>query len=304
MKKTIIAAAIAASVAAPAAFADVKISGMVAPEWVSSDDNTAQTGAVKTDGDHMAVYTDLVVSGSEDLGNGMKASFKYHTFVDQTDDATDATLLTEKAGDMSVAISGDFGTIVAGRFESFAEGTMDAFANIEGINAIDLEAADSVAAARNNSSLAYVSPSFNGLTVGLSSAIIDGDSNEANEVMVKYTNGGLTVMANSTDAAGNDHKMVAVGYKVGDLEIRAMTGERAETAGAANTDYDFVGVKYTMGANVISAGMAEDNDNKSHLVALTHNLSKTTSAYVGYYSNEDGANDDESHTVVGISQKF
>jgi predicted porin len=69
MKKTIIASAIAAAVAAPAAFADVKISGMVAYEQSTKDD-----AGVSTDAGN--VYTDLVFTGSEDLGNGLKAGFK------------------------------------------------------------------------------------------------------------------------------------------------------------------------------------------------------------------------------------
>jgi opacity protein-like surface antigen len=43
MKKTIIASAVAAAVAAPAAFADVKISGMVNPEFGFSDATTGNS---------------------------------------------------------------------------------------------------------------------------------------------------------------------------------------------------------------------------------------------------------------------
>jgi len=301
MKKTIIAAAVAASVAAPAAFADVKISGMVAPEYTFVD-GTAQD-EVKKGGDNGSVWTDLVFSGSEDLGNGLTASFKYHTFYDQKKSDTDAT---ETAADMSVAISGDFGTIKAGRFESFAEGVMDAFANIEGINAVDLEAGDSALAPRANSSIAYVSPAMNGLSIGVSTTEVDGDMNVAHEIMVKYSNNGLTVMASNSDIDnGEDHSAVAVSYKMGDLELRATKSQRTVegTSALEESDYKMIGAKYTMGSNVISAGMADDEGTDKWLVALTHNLSKNTSVYAGLYNSDDGT-DDIDTTVVGISQKF
>jgi len=313
MKKTIIAAAVAASVAAPAAFADVKISGMVAPEYTFVDGDAKDE--VKKGGDNGAVYTDLVISGSEDLGNGLTASFKYHTYYDQLssvndddDDNGSEANASEAAADMSVAISGDFGTIKAGRFESFAEGVMDAFANIEGINAVDLEAGDSALAPRANSSIAYVSPAMNGLSIGVSTTEVDGDMNVAHEIMVKYSNNGLTVMASKSDIDNDeDHRAVAVSYKIGDLELRATKSERTVENDTTNvleeSDYKMIGAKYTMGSNVISAGMADDEGTDKWLVALTHNLSKNTSVYAGLYNSDNGDTDVDT-TVVGISQKF
>jgi regulator of PEP synthase PpsR (kinase-PPPase family) len=85
MKKTIIASAVAAAVSAPVAFADVSISGMVNPEF---SDSNAATGYAAS------VNTDLVFKGSEDLGNGLKASFKYHIF---HDDGASTNLTTTSA---------------------------------------------------------------------------------------------------------------------------------------------------------------------------------------------------------------
>jgi predicted porin len=95
MKKTIIAASIAAVVAAPAAFADVSISGNVMAEFVE---------------DQMFTNNDLVFKSSEDLGNGMKASAKYHLFHDDGNSST---------ADFSVTLSGDFGAFSMGRQEGF-----------------------------------------------------------------------------------------------------------------------------------------------------------------------------------------
>jgi predicted porin len=108
MKKTIIAAAIAASVAAPA-FAEVSISGMMNPEWVkegSDYDVSAATVNSTTAAAGTGVNTDLVITSSEDLGNGLKAGVKYHIFHDHAN---------SQVADLSASLSGDFGTIIAGR---------------------------------------------------------------------------------------------------------------------------------------------------------------------------------------------
>jgi predicted porin len=329
MKKTIIAAAVAASVAAPAAFADVKVGGMVAPEFLQTDAANSDEGKV---------YTDLVFSGSEDLGNGLTASFKYHMFADTSgDDAIDAvggtavtstavvsggTTLTvtqgtqadtdggQRIADLTVALSGDFGTVKMGRFEPFAEGVVDAFANIEGINAIDLEAATGFAG-RSNGSIAYISPSMNGLSIGVSSVELSGEFNNANEIMVKYSNGPLMVMANSSknDANNVEHSGIAASYKIDNLELRAMKTEmKGQSTTTKNGDYTMFGAKYTMGANTIAVGMSDDetaeSDTESTLISFTHALSKNTSAYIGYKSDDVTGGTNVDTTVVGISQKF
>jgi len=338
MKKTIIAAAVAASVAAPAAFADVKVGGMVAPEF-SVTDNGSST-------DEGRVWTDLVFSGSEDLGNGLTASFKYHMFADTSGDSTiDAvggeTLTAsgtavstaalaasghtvtqptisaisdveggQKIADLTVALSGDFGTVKMGRFEPFAEGVIDAFANIEGINGMDLESSTGFAG-RSNGSIAYVSPSMNGLSLGLSTVELGGEFNKANEVMVKYSNGPLMVMANSSKNDSNNvkHSGVAASYKIDALELRAMkTTMKGQSTTTKNGDYTMIGAKYTMGANTIAVGMSDDEtaetNKESTLISLTHALSKNTSAYIGFKNDDPATGADTDTTIIGVSQKF
>jgi predicted porin len=251
MKKTIIAAAVAAAVAAPAAFADIAISGMVNPEFIDQDGAKGYGAS--------AVNTDLVFSGSVDLGNGMSASFTYHMFHDSGAD---------KVADTSVSIAGDFGTITAGRMESFQEAVVGGFTNIDASHDADLEhgLSGNHIGDRVDSALAYTTPNMNGFSAGI--AIIQGQGedsdsfNSANDLLVKYSNAGLTVFANRfsvdggtlmnsaeidaddvtaidefTGAVGNglavaekklkataDVTVDAIGasYKMGDLEVRAM----------------------------------------------------------------------------------
>ena len=315
MKKTIIASAIAAAVAAPAAFADVKISGMVAYEQSTLDD-----AGVSTDAGN--VYTDLVFTGSEDLGNGLKAGFKYHIYHDNGGATVDTSssntsAAADQVADTTVSLSGDFGTIIAGRMESLAESKMDAFANIEGGNLLDLEAESSAFSSRVNNAVAYVSPDFNGFHAAVSTFQgSDNAMNACNEVLGVYSNAGLKVMANSSQcrqaATGDlEHQGIAVSYNMGDVTFYVMDTEYDVSAASDNKDYTMYGVKYAMGNNTIAVGMNDDQGKgtsgaEETLVSLTHNFSKNVSV-VAQWSNTDynTASEKEDDTyLVGMRVNF
>jgi hypothetical protein len=317
MKKTIIASAIAAAVAAPAAFADVKIGGMVNPEWVAGDTT-----------DELRVQTDMVLSGSEDLGNGMKASFVFHTFVDTDDSDTAATGTTgttivsqgtttstysnaayaaaddgdvgadQTTANLTVALSGDFGTISVGRQEGFAEGKGDAFYNIDGSHELDLEPANS-AYTRKNGSIQYTSPSFNGLTVAANTVELDGNSDAQTEFMVSYSNAGLNVFAITSDngTAADDYQMIGASYKMGDLELRASMAEDG------TEDTDFFGAKYKMGNNTFAVGMTDNttSTNDAVIYSAEHAMSKNVAVYITHLDEDTNTAD---ATVIGLRQKF
>jgi predicted porin len=323
MKKTIIAAAVAASVAAPAVFADVKISGMVNPEFVDTEGTTGWATS--------NVNTDLVFTGSEDLGNGLAASFKYHMVHDSG---------TDSVADTTVTLAGDFGKVIAGRMESFHESVSQAFLSVDHAHDADLENdMDNIGVGdRVNSALAYVSPTVGGFHVGVAmiqgTAGAESDSfNAATDVIAVYENAGLKVFANRLSADGltttaavaasagpngldndaddvaavaavnSDVEMDAIGasYKMGDLEVRAL--KRSVSIGnAADVDTEFFGAKYTMGANSIAVGtMDNDTNGDSNILSIGHALSKRTSVYVTSY-NTDRANADT--TTVGIKHTF
>jgi predicted porin len=323
MKKTIIASAVAAAVAAPAAFADVKIGGMVNPEMVMGEST-----------DELRVQTDLVFSGSEDLGNGLKATFKYHLVNDTQDSTTAAnagtqvvsttvaganavqtithtvnssaevngdTTVGDSVADLTVTLSGDFGSISVGRQEGFAEGIGDAFYNIDAAHELDLELGDS-AYIRKNGAIKYVSPSFNGLKVGFNSVELSGDSNAQTELMAQYSNNGLgvTVISSDDDTAANDYQIVNVSYKMGDLELRASARE------VGTEETTMVGAKYSMGANTFAIGTTNNDTatNDETIVSASHSLSKNTSVYVVFSDAETAAGADNDTTIIGLRQKF
>ena len=330
MKKTLIATAVAAAVSAPAAFADVKIGGMVNPEF---SDSNATTGYAAS------VNTDLVFTGSEDLGNGLKASFKYHVFHDDgnsTNISTTSTVVTaaevgatsldtvlnsasvsNNVADLSVSLSGDFGTITAGRFETFNMAYFHPKADMDPAHDITLE--DTLGTqGRVNGSLAYVSPSFNGLTVGLSALMgagmadsgTDTSNTDGSEVMVKYTNAGLELSAGTTTHKGvaADEKVTNVyaGYSMGDLKVgvlhRDVENNNGSTAAAGDNKSTTFNVAYTMGANTVSFGLLDSDDARDgdSVIALKHAMSKNVSAYIAQKNDDDG----DDTTLIGVKYGF
>jgi len=286
MKKTIIAASIAAVVAAPAAFADVSISGSVQVEYIE---------------DTMETRNDIVIKSSEDLGNGMKAGAKMHLV---KDDGTDGG----SNGDFSASLSGSFGKISVGRMEGFQEAIFNPITSVDASHDVDLEGnfdgKSSTDAQEEGFTRAemiqYVSPSFNGLTFGVNAQDDGTDKFADTEVMAQYSNAGLTVAVNVASEGTDDFETVIAKYKMGDLELRA--GARSHDDGTVEYDSTFIGAKYTMGANTISVGsVSTDNDNgDATVVGLAHALSKKTSVYVAHKNSDDADN----QTAIGMKVAF
>jgi predicted porin len=282
MKKTIVAAAIAAVVAAPAAFADVKIGGNVIVEYVDSN---------------MVTRNDINVSASEDLGNGLKVSVAANNVYDDG---------SQGGGEFAITVAGDFGSIKAGRIEGFQEGVFDAFVNVDAAHDADLEAdfAGGVDGFTRDEMIQYTTPNMNGLTASINCQDTASGNNsdmcDDNEVMVKYSANGLTVMAGTGEEGTTDYTNFAASYKMGDLELRA--AHRA-TDDTTDTEANFYGAKYTMGANTIAVGYVDSDaaNDDAKILSLSHAMSKTVSVYA-VTRQEDTTGDD--YTVVGMAAKF
>jgi predicted porin len=312
MKKTIIAAAVAAAVAAPAAFADIKISGMVNPELMDTDKSTGRA---------MSVNTDLVITGSEDLGNGMKASFKYHL---TNDDG--ATL---GSADQTVGLAGDFGSLNIGFQETKNQAYFHPKADLDASHDITLE--DATGQQARASGVIYTSPSFNGLSVGASvfmgdaqvaastdnsaNAVTgtDTNDNDITEIFAIYSNGPLTVAAGKTTHKGTadeEVRNIYASYTMGDLTVavldRAVKNDGGSTAASADVDTTTVSAKYTMGSNAISVGVT-DSDNAQdgdYVVSLSHAMSKQTSVYVAYKHDDTPVTGNDNQSLIGIKHTF
>jgi len=267
MKKTLIAASVAALVAAPAAFADVAISGNVIQEFITDGDDTGSS----EDGLDSISAVDLVFSVSEDLGNGMSAFAKIHNYRDN------AAPSAGGYADQIVGLKGDFGTVVVGRMEDFTEGKVSAMANAGFTDALSIEPNRTYKTGRSEGGMAYVSPSFNGLTFGVAGFALDNGGSAASTTTgtISVTNilnvsagaatanvsgaGGTAVVTTQTSNAANvsdaDAKLDAtnlfVEYANGPLLVRAShevkNKETFNVSNAADQKITNIGVNYTMG---------------------------------------------------------
>ena len=300
MKKTIVAAAIAAVVAAPAAMADVKISGQLNYEFVDSKGNDMGED----------LNTDVVISGSEDLGNGMKASFK---MAGSPDGASDGF-----GDDQIISLSGDFGTVSVGRMETFSESKVRAAAANDASDSLSNEVAGTIGQ-RSNGVLAYASPKFNGIQVHAAGTILDSataqtDDFDNTDFGISYSNAGLTVMVSQSEGFTRDsdnavettkatETNIAVKYVMGDFTVAAVNAEvDSKTAGTATTDETWFGVSYKMGNNTFAVSTkSSDNANADDdTFSVKHALSKQTSIGLTHL-NDQGGNDS---TALTIAHKF
>jgi predicted porin len=303
MKKTIIASAIAAVVAAPAAFADVSISGQINVEFSDRE------GSDATGNNH----TDVVLSGSEDLGNGMKAGFVWH-MVSDGDGGTTAESFSV-GGDKRIDLSGDFGTISAGRMEALIENKIASVANIDASEELDLEFNPSgdINYGRDAAGLRYTSPNMNGLTFGVEAFADEGDTTndwDMTAVYAKYSANGLTVQVaqeNSDSTNNGDTTAFSIQYTMGDIALRAVNMDLDATTTADDAEATVVGATYTMGnnefaiASTVDASGAVSATEGDTIYSAKHSLSKSTSVYLVHFADDTG-NADE--TVVGVKHSF
>jgi predicted porin len=292
MKKTIVAAAVAALVAAPAAFADVSVGGKIH----FSINNVNEEDSMD---DHVSR---LVFKGSEDLGNGLTASFHIEDQLNITT-GSDRTQGRESHWDLS----GDFGRVSFGRLYNPSKRV---FSQIEqaGDSAIDI---NTVTMAANNErttdgSVEYISPNINGLTLRALTTVDAGIGDET-DVAVTYSAGGLTVGAgmhsNTLAGASDDQIVVSAKYVMGDLQVgvSTMNTDNGDDNMAAS-------VGYKMGNNKIVAQFGTEEtdagvESSGNGVALIHSMSKTTSVYLGTRDSEQ-AGDNERAYALGFVQSF
>ena len=311
MKKTIIAASIAAVVAAPAAFADVKISGQINQEFFQTD---ADGYTDVTDKDLASDRnTDIVISVSEDLDNGMKA-FATISIVDDASSvntASNNTSFTNAAGRDSgmgsgstniVGLATDFGTITMGKQELFIESKAAAMAANDAADFLSNEVSTSVGET-SEGNLEYTSPSMGGFKAVVSvRGEAAGDDFDKTGFGVEYSNAGLLVRAATMDDNGTDTDVLGVQYSMGDLKMGVVSAE--EGTAKRQTWY---GASYKMGNNELAVSTTDSDTRGANdtIVSLKHSLSKNVAAYIVYEDDEGtSAANDGNTTLVGMQVKF
>jgi predicted porin len=304
MKKTIIAAAIAASVAAPAAFAEVSIYGKAHLALEQSDASADGSTVMNDNIDSNASRFGIKVS--EDLGNGLSSFVKFEFGADAIDGDNGLT-----ARDAVAGLKGDFGTLTVGRMASPAKAVLYGTGNVQladANNGNDFAGGFVSKGTRVSNAVAY-GTKVGG--VGLTVATVGDDAGD---------NFAHNAFAVSTDVAGAHIALAKVNYDgAADLTILgAKMSMDALTVGVVYEDEDAtnsttgISLSYAMGNNVVSASTstrefdaAGTADTDRVAFGIEHKLSKKTSVYASYADVDTGtAASSGDVTSVGMIVNF
>jgi predicted porin len=350
MQKKIIALAVAA-LASTAAFAqsNVTIYG-VADAYLSHFSASGQKGLNGVNSGGLA-GSRIGFKGVEDLGNGLKALFvlEYAVAVDQNTPVgyKDAPYSSTAARQQMVGLTGGFGTAVAGRLQTagydwacaynpVAGAVFDAQANVKTSTLLSCGSGG-----RANNAVAYISPSFGGVTVALNHAFVTENTYTtaasataknaaANLVSVSYANGPIAAgaiysridgagnLVASTNTAGSRLTEMGLGASY-DLQVAKLYANyqtaKANTLTAPtnnrNNKFQLAVAVPVFGAGNVIAQFAKNNikttaadDNtKAYTLAYTHALSKRTTAYAGYTHLSNGG-DTTTGATLGLGSEL
>lgn len=169
MKKHLIAAAVAAAVAVPAA-AQVTISGNIEAGYTSKDvravgSTTTNTKQSAITGGHFGT-PNVMFSGTEDLGGGLKASFTLNREYNMTTGLDTTTGFNQAF----IGLSGSFGTVQVGKLN---HATRDAGGVYRFFGDIGRLAGSMNSGADQQNTIQYISPTISGFTVSVANSDID-----------------------------------------------------------------------------------------------------------------------------------
>ena len=330
MKKTLIAAAVAAAVAAPAANAGVVIYGKihVGIDYVDQDaSGTFVTTVPTTIGEEPVVIDSGTFSeslfkgwevnnhssrigfkGSEDLGNGLKAIWKMENSVRITDTSSTPWSHDGSKGHWAsarnayIGLASDWGTFLYGRHDTpYKMGFYSTGIDMLGDSIIDVNGLYGITEVRADDAIAYVSPNWNGLT--LAAAIVPGEGFTDSEGKV-YD--GLADNYSVSAMYSNNGLKLAVGYEELNQGLAATTGVDSLCATSDCTNF-MVGAGYSMNAFDVSAvyiqqeyGESVDSDIWALSAAYTFGNNKI----IGTYGQNDYGSDDFSGYGLALQHMF
>lgn len=319
MNKKLLSLAVGAALATAPLFAqaDTVVYGKV---HVSIDVPDSDTTGQADDTNIQTNSSRLGVKGSEDLGNGLSAIYKYEWRVDVTEEDNN---MFDGARNAYLGLKGGWGTFLAGRHDTPMKDVSRAY---------DLFG-DQVGDSRNvlaggfdprwANSLRYMTPKMGGFSAEVQYSTDTGDNGSNNDnndadgvsANVRFDGGMFDVMAAyevnnraGTIAAGTTDDTSAFriggGLNFDAFRVVAMWQSNSDESFVGGRDRDMYGIGGSMkfGNNVVKAQWytADDADGAANsgadmwAIGLDHKLSKRTTAYAAYAAvdNESGASFD------------
>jgi len=249
MKKHLIAAAVASAFVMPAMAQNVTISGYLESAYESVNHNTAASKVDSFVGAGFWGSPRLAISGSEDLGGGLKAGFRLESTVNAVTGQFGSATLGAQATTgpvfdrgAEVSLSGPFGTFAFGKLDhrGIEDNDINVVGNVALFNSNVVEAG--AVASDVNGTIRYTTPEINGLTFEI--AHTPADNGNSNALASSKGHSGIT----SYQARGT---IGGVSFRVGAGTVgNAQTGANASAAG--DTDNLGFGFSYDFGAAAVS----------------------------------------------------
>ena len=290
MKKSLIAAAIATLIAAPAANAGVILYGMIhaSVDFVQADGRDIFGEPINFLDDAWYVSnraSRIGFKGTEDLGNGLSLIWKAETSYNLSESGDG----WGSGRNAYIGLAGDWGTFLYGRHDTpmkISTGRLDLFSDQigdynnsiknEAFNGNNLLLGPGFKDVRAGNAIAYISPNWNGLT--LAGAIVPGEGEKTSDangladaysVAAMYENNGLYLAAayerfsKEMLDADNDYKQwrIGIGYTINAFTLNAVyENQQGGTDANMTDDHDLwqISGAYDFGNNRFKVAYGEN----------------------------------------------
>lgn len=313
MKKSLIALA---ALAATTAFAQssVTLSGTFDPSYVRAETTTAAGAktSVSNIGNSNQGTSGINFTGTEDLGGGLKAYFRYEANFDASEGGGTGAAGGLVPGEVFAGLQGGFGSIQIGRANSHtlaAQGARTPFGTKVGGGYGTTSGAINT---RQNDSIKYTSPKFGGLTVGATMGVKGTAASAWNEVGVFYGAGPLNLgLAVQKQKDVISQTNVSASYNLGVATV--FVGMHNQEAGPtkAKSKGNNIAVRVPMGAVTLMANMGDMDvsgttagDRDITAVGAQYALSKRTNVYARLVNDKITAGNKVNTTLVGLQHNF
>jgi len=297
MRKVLLATTALVAMSVTGAHADISISMTAESGFITSD----------KDGDSAWMDGNLTVTGSmtSDTGLAFKA-VKNMAFQNDTpasyagDDA-----ITE---DAYIEVSGDFGGFRIGQTDMAGDrmdGVLGKNKDVYTIGATSTSGTyygTDVADFIQDTSISYVSPSMNGLTV-YGGAVPNGQS----QMGINFSLGGMALMIQQQSGASvGDEVSVGAGLSVAGIGINV--GKKQEDLNGTKTDSSDLNLAYSLNDSakmtvLLQEGKQSGTKHTSTGVEIAYTIAPGATAYIGYEST-DKAGDKDSGMGAVLSVSF
>ncbi len=322
MKKSMIAAAVAASMVAPAAMADTTLGGQLQAELVNATGDGVVEGLYMTDGwegkaANKGNASAFFVKGAHDLGNGLKGLYKLNFNPKFGDNFSSVG-----TRDAYIGLSGGFGTVLFGRLSTPYKSSTVKWDPFLG-TFMQARASNGMSALHNGyvgNVLAYVNkfgPAKVAVGVALDEAPNGAETygNHATTASVNVPVGPVELALGYIDVSemggGADNASavkVGVKYGSGPMSVAVQYEQLDDGIGDADVIYGVGTFKAGSNTFALAYGVTQPDtgsDKTYAALGVKHAFSKSVVLHAGVTKNEtDGGNDDATLVGAGLRVKF